>query len=302
MRKRWEWKRKRKYRIALLAVLLCLAVFFLWEGSKFRQEGNGFFQNLTIRAEGMAFDAEWVKETIQQHDILTEKKGAEEGESSESFAAWKELTEESVSISNGGGGSSSDVIVVYGPSHCLLPIGKNLLPEDVEGCIVGSELAEELFGGHQAEGQQLFWRGKKWTVRGVVEEPSHFLMVQGTELADSLAFDRISLACSGQMDAKERGEKFINQYGLSAHVLRFDHRYGWKWLAEMIPSRWSDFDGWKQNLERHQKEVEIVKNMDKSVIEAAGIERYNRGFVCSVAGLLCFAILFWNGIRNKEKP
>lgn len=291
MRKRLEWVKKRKYWIVKTMILLGLAVVFLWEGGKSRQIADCFFQNITLRAESAAFDSEWIRKTIQQQRVQGEGEGTEEEENGESFAVWTELTEETVSRDYGGRESISDVIVVYGPSYCLLPIGKNLFPEDADGCILGAGLAEELFGGRQAEGQQLFWGGKNWTVRGIVEEPSHFLMVQGTECVDTVSFDRISLNRSGQEDRKGQGEEFISQYGLSARMLRFDHRYGFGWLKEMIPSHWSDFDGWKQNLETHQKEVEFVKNTDKSVIESAGIEKYNKGVFCSVISLLCLVLI-----------
>lgn len=293
MRKRFEWIRERKKGIIKTTVLLCLAVLFFWQGSEARQAADCFFRNFTIQSEGEAWDCEWIRKAIQQQYFLTEGEDTEEGEGGESFAVWTELAKETVSIGNGGNERISDVIVVYGSSYCLLPIGKNLFPEDAKGCILGAGLAEELFGGHQAEGQQLFWRGKNWTVRGVVEEPSHFLMVQGTEFVDSVSFDRISIARSGEEDGKNQGDKFISRHGLSARTLRFDHWYGWGWLAEMIPSRWSDFDGWKQNLETHQKEVEFVKNTDKSVIEAVGIEKYNWSLFCLIGGVLCLFLVFW---------
>lgn len=299
MRKRLEWIGERKYWIIKATVLSCLAVFFLWEASKSRQAADCFFQNSMIRSEGGAWDSEWMRKAIQQQYFPTEDEETEEGEGSESFAVWTELAEETVSTGNGGNERISDVIVVYGSSYCLLPIGKNLFPEDAEGCILGTGLAEELFGGHQAEGQQIFWRGKNWTVRGVVEEPSHFLMVQGTEFVDSVSFDRISIACSGEEDGKDMGDEFISRHGLSARTLRFDHRYGWGWLTEMIPSRWSDFDGWKQNLETHQKEVEFVKNTDKSVIEAVGIEKYNRSLFCLAVGVLCLFIVLVDSFNRK---
>lgn len=300
MKRRLEWIRKRRCRIVSLSVLLCLAAFFLWEGSTCREEADCYLRNCTIRAEGAAFDPGWIRETMQLQNDQTEGEKAAKEAGSDPFAAWTELNRETVSVSNGETGVVSDVIVVYGPSHCLLPIGKNLFPEDDQGCILGVELAEELFGGRQAEGQQLFWREKNWMVRGIVEEPSHFLMVQGMQLLDEVSFDRICISLSNQQEGKELGDKWISQYGLSARTVRFDHQYGFGWLTELIPSRWSDFEGWKQNLEEHQKEVELVKNTDKSVIEAVGIDRYNRGLFCSIIGVLCIVFLLWQVVQRHD--
>ncbi len=58
------------------------------------------------------------------------------------------------------------------------------------------------------------------------------------------------LLCDAETKAKMlpvAGERFINQHGLAARELQWNYRYGWKWLAEMVPAKWSDFEGWREN-------------------------------------------------------
>ena len=150
-------------------------------------------------------------------------------------------------MSEGFGGRNADtnVIAVCGPSYCLLPFGKNLAAEDLSGCIVGKSLAEKLFGSSQAKGQEISWRDRKWKVRDVVCEPSDFVMVQASGIIGEVSFDRISIIPEEKEDRLLVGERFISQYGIFGHMLRFDYLYRLSWLKEMVPGEWSDFEGWR---------------------------------------------------------
>mgnify|MGYP007067134727 FL=1 len=186
----------RKRRIVAAGVCFCLAALFLWMASVLGNRAESYFRNISVRAETRGFEAEWINSAIKQQEISKVGEGESELEDRETFAVWTELKNESVSAMDGGKSSVTNVIAVYGPSHCLLPLGKNLLPEDKEGCIIGVELAEELFGTHLAEGQQLEWAGKTMIVRGVLREPEHFLMVEASGFRDAITFDRINITPS----------------------------------------------------------------------------------------------------------
>lgn len=296
-------KRGIKYRGIVAVICLCAALLFLWKGNDYGETANTFFGNVTIRAEGGTFDTGWIREMIRQNDSLTgnEEAYGEQERDSETFAAWTELENETISDEMGGKIVVSDVIAVDGPSYCLLPIGKNLFPQDVNGCIIGRELAEELLGSCRAEGQPLLWRGKTWTVRGVVEEPTHLFMVQTSGLGETMSFDRISIVLSGQDDRRLTGERFVNRYGLSARTLRFDHCYGFRWLTELIPARWSDFDGWKQNWEQHRQAVSLVESSEKSCIEAVGIRNYKKRNIFFVLSFIIFFLTVKNEVKKGLK-
>lgn len=278
--------RIRKRRIVAAGGCFCLAALFLWMASVLGNKAESYFRNISIRAETRGFDTEWINSAIKQQEITKVGEGESELEDKETFAVWTELKNESISAMEGGKNSVTNVIAVYGPSHCLLPLGKNLLPEDKEGCIIGVELAEELFGTHLAEGQQLEWAGKTMTVRGVLREPEHFLMVEASGLRDAITFDRINISLSDSQDRIVAGERFINRHGLAAQELQWNHRYGWKWLSEMVPAKWSDFEGWRENFQKHKKAVEFVKNTEKSAIESEGIKYYEQRLLFELLGIL----------------
>ena len=299
-------RRMRFRKIASAVVCFGLAVFSLTAGICEFSKSNDFFHNLTLRAEGDGFDSEWLKSELE----FSEETEDVEEEENFSFAAWTELKNESVLVEWNGKSCESDVIAVYGSSHCLFPVGKNLSVWDTDGCIIGEGLAETLFADRQAEGQNLVWRGRDWVVRGVVKEPADLLIVQAAGIAQELSFDRISIALpkngegtsltgmNGGIQETDRqltGEAFMNRYGLSARVLRWDYLTGFSWLKELIPGKWSDFDGWKQNLDQYKKARELLKSTEKSAVETAGLNARNKGQIflflgavlCAAGGCVC---------------
>jgi len=273
--------------IKLLAGSLCifLSAALIVRGHCWNREGKDYLQNLTIQSDENGFSAPWLQ------SALSEKAEGDEREDSageNTFAAWREQKGETIYGQSSGRNSSGDVIAIYGPSRCLLPIGKNLALSDEKGCIIGSELAEKLFGSFSAEGQKIKWRDGTWTVRGIVREPANMLMVQAGGLpnwTEKLHFDRISIPLKDGQDRKLVGENFILQNNLSAWMLRWDYLHGFSWIWEMVPGEWSDFDGWKQNFREYGKAVSLAKNTDRSSIEAWGLECQKRGGRCALCGV-----------------
>lgn len=153
--------------IKKIALPLCLAlsVFLLTAGSIWSKRGSDFFNSLTILSEE-GFESGLMKsaaQNLQARDSSRE----ETGETDFTFTAWTELRNESVSDSFSKKKYNADITAICGSSGCLLPFGKNLSSQDTKGCIIGSKMAEKLFGGYMAEGQEIVWRDRTWTVRGV---------------------------------------------------------------------------------------------------------------------------------------
>lgn len=312
LRERWKNNgRKRRQRCGkrFFAVILCIvisAVLFA-AGRCWYQKGNDFLQTLTIWAEGDGFDFQALESLEAEMEPGTDRGDEATGTALDetedkvvSFAAWTELKNQGLSDDRGGRGCRADVIAIYGSSHCLLPWGKNLTASDTAGCLIGEDVAEELFGGYQVEGQKLVWKDREWVVRGIVREPSKLCMVQASELAGAgeLIFDRISIGSPGGEDRRVVGEKFMNRYGLLAHVLRWDYLYGMAWLGELVPGEWSDFEGWKKNFEEHGKAVERMEGAGKAAVEMTGLEYRKRGIWLMVAGMLLGAVGVVMGLKT----
>lgn len=260
------------------------ALVFLMLGRYWSEQGEPYVKNLTIQEEGQGIDAAWLRSglcsVMQGEDVENEE------QTKYTFAAWKQLKKEAVTTELRGKCSHVDVLAIYGSSHCILPIGKNLSVEDDNGCIIGRGLAEGLFGGTHVEGSSIRWREREWVVRGVVEEPSDLLVVQASVMMEDISFDRINLVAKEGQDKRQLEEGFISSAGLSAHALRWDYLYGLHWLREMIPGKWSDFAGWEQNFKTYQEAVNEAKMAERNSVEELGLEYKKKGGVFTVLGIL----------------
>lgn len=287
-----KWIRK-----AGLFLCLCLSVFLLMAGMIRIRKGSDFFRNLTIQSEeGVSGSLLEDASGNGQEEKIPEEESEESGQKDFTFTAWTECKNEFVSDEFSGRRRSADIIAICGSSRHLLPFGKNISSQDEGGCIIGREIAEELFGSYMAEGHKLSWRDRIWTVRGVVEEPADILMVQAAGM-EEMTFDRISVLLDGE-DRRLTGERFISRYGIVAQPLRFDYFYPSMWMKELVPDKWSDFSGWKQNFREYREAARCVQNVEKSVIEAAGL-RFRREGMWYVAFGVC--VLFLVLLYRKDR-
>lgn len=273
----------------IFPALFFLSVLLLAEGVINARRGGDFLGNLTIVSEE-GFDSGIAEAAAGGGGEESPSDGEEPQEDSFTFAAWTEFGNEPVSDEFSKKACSADVTAIRGPSYCLLPFGKSLSPQDTEGCIIGREMAEKLFGSHMAEGREVVWRDRKWTVRGVVEEPGDLLMLQASGM-EEITFHKISISLDGAYDRRLTGEKFASRYGVLARPLRFDYLYGIAWLKEMVPDKWSDFGGWKENFKEYRETAKYVQNAGKSTIEAAGMKYKMKGRRYILCGVLCLLAL-----------
>lgn len=284
-------KKTRIKRILPATVCIILAIICITRGRSWSREGKCLSQSLTIQSEEGSFSGEWLQSAFAEHTQPEETSNSLD--TKRSFAAWGEWKGEFIAGKNGGRKGSGDVIALCGPSRCLLPIGKNLTPQDKNGCIIGQKLAEELFGGSRAEGQKITWQGGTWTIRGVVQNPARLLMVQvggRAGLMKKLHLNRINISMEDGEDRHLAGENFIQQNSLTAQMLRWDYLSGISWLREMVPGQWSDFDGWKENFQKQGEAARLARETWKSSIEAWGLGCRKKGGRLSLAGVFLLVL------------
>lgn len=142
---------------------------------------------------------------------------------------------------------SVPVISINGSSENLIPYGKILHEEDKEGCLIGAETAEQLFGSREVEGLSVCYDGQEFFVRGVLKTPEHFLMFQ--ETAEDASFYGICIRrTDGTKSHRMETENFRNRYGLPMICKKSRNRLPtMEEIGEMIPGKWSDFEAWKEN-------------------------------------------------------
>lgn len=182
------------------------------------------------------------------------------------FTAWKTASGQRLSGKDTGRSTVSDVLLLCGNSHSLIPFGKSLDESDTEGCLIGQKTAEELFGAHDVEGQQIQYDDRSLTVRGVLREPEDIVICQEGGVEQDAEFDHISIWRDVSQSIKMTEERFLGTYGLDGQVLRFDMYRDLKWITELIPGKWSDFSGWKNNIEEKKQEFAALKSAPKDGI------------------------------------
>lgn len=259
-----------KKRIACIISGL-LALIFLLTAFIYNNKASDFNDIITIQPEEGSF----------LQNMLAEIK--KEENNTDTFTGWTEEKNQTVTADINNRSETTTIILLCGQSKLVLPWGKNLQTEDVDGCIIGEKLALALFGGSDVEGQEVSYGNRLFTIRGVVKEPGNILIGQfNTENT----CERINLLYTDKEKTSTRtASDFLNKYGINGQVLHYEHRKNLNYLTELIPGKWSDFSGWKQNIKEMQQQEKISSQSEKSEIESlylGWIRKRN-------AAALCFA-------------
>lgn len=203
------------------------------------------------------------------------------------FTVWKEEKRQRVEGVDGGRSVIADIVEINGSSELLYPGGTILHTGDTDGCLIGEETAEKLFGSRRVEGLALCCGGRELTVRGVVRSSKAVLVVQAAD-PDS-RFTRITIRPGRAGAGRVGAEQFAAAYGLSVRQVRYDLFSGERFM-EMIPGKWSDFAGWRQSVQRFGEDASLLLAMEKSGREEQYLTLYAKCVGWMTAGLCCLAV------------
>lgn len=95
--------------------------------------------------------------------------------------------EDGIEAENEGMGRSTAVVRIEaaGVMHLILPgsliAGSFVTDSDTSGCVISRKAAEELFGSRECLGGSITIEGRKYIVRGVLNEKERLCIVQGEE-------------------------------------------------------------------------------------------------------------------------
>lgn len=259
-----------KKRIACIISGL-LALIFLLTAFIYNNKASDLNNIITIQPEEGSFSQNMLAEIKQEEN------------NTDTFTGWTEEKNQTVTANINNRSKTTIVILLYGQSKLVLPWGKNLPAEDIDGCIIGEKLALALFGGSDVEGQEVSYGNRLFTIRGVVKEPSNILIGQfNTENT----CERINLLYTDKKKTSTRtASDFLNRYGINGQVLHYEHRKNLNYLTELIPGKWSDFSGWKQNIKELLQQEKISSQSEKSEIESLYLEWIRK----RNAAAFCFA-------------
>lgn len=286
-------------------VLLCLfaAGFFGVQSFKAGEKADSLWQNVTIcMAEKLS-----VEDVGNLWDKVSDAAAEDDGKAF-SFTAWKEQTDQTVTAPDLGRSVQTHVVSLYGSSESVLPVAPVLDADDAAGCLVAKDTAWQLFGSTDVVGQTICVDANVYTIRGIVMIPATgvYVQIRGNEnVHKQMKFNRLTL---GVADT-ESGNQFLSEYALTGRVICSDNLLDVTRYTELIPGKWSDFDGWKQNWKRLQQEIRQNRMMRKTTIEdtcekwyQTRIEDLLLEVVCVVLGVILLPPFRANGrMRHSKK-
>ena len=286
-------------------VLLCLfaAGFFGVQSFKAGEKADSLWQNVTIcMAEELS-----VEDVGNLWDKVSDAAAEDDGKAF-GFTAWKEQTDQTVTDPDLGRSVQTHVVSLYGSSESVLPAAPVLDADDAAGCLVAKDTAWQLFGSTDVVGQTICVDANVYTIRGIVMIPATgvYVQIRGNEsVHKQMRFNRLTL---GVADT-ESGNQFLSEYALTGRVIRSDNLLDVTRYTELIPGKWSDFDGWKQNWKRLQQEIRQNRMMRKTTIEdtcekwyQTRIEDLLLEVVCVVLGVILLPPFRANGrMRHSKK-
>ncbi len=246
-----------------------------------------------------------VGQEITREQIDDIRKMEAEKEGGNIFTAWTEKDGGYVCLPDGARPVGTRVIELDGSSELLIPYGKILREDDLQGCLLGRETAEKLFGSRNAEGLAVCYGERKLTVRGVLKEPEDLLVAAAGE--ETQTFRRITLKSDAPVAAGIAADRFIQNYGIFARQIHYDFM-GPDYLQSLVPGKWSDFAGWRESLKTAGEDIRFLAAVEKSCLETRYLACLLRASVCIAAGaiLLLFIILYngksgWGMILLRQK-
>ena len=282
-------------------VLLCLfaAGFFGVQSFKAGEKADSLWQNVTIcMAEELS-----VEDVGNLWDKVSDAAAEDDGKAF-GFNAWKEQIDQTVTDPDLGRSVQTHVVSLYGSSESVLPVAPVLDADDAAGCLVAKNTAWQLFGSTDVVGQTICVDTNVYTIRGIVMIPATgvYVQIRGNEsVHKQMRFNRLTL---GVADT-ESGNQFLSEYALSGRVIRSDNLLDVTRYTELIPGKWSDFDGWKQNWKRLQQEIRQNRMMRKTTIEDTCEKWYHTRIqdlllevLCVLLGVIGFFRLFDGGGRK----
>lgn len=200
--------RVRKIPVVLLTFVMALGCWLMFS----QRSGMETAQATVSYANAKGY---WSSE-----EIRAAGRAEEEQEAPLLFAAWGQKNNQIIESEELGREVTAPVIQMEGPVDLLFFGGRKLDAEDADGCLVGKETAEKLFGSSRAVGQFILYEGKKYEIRGVLTDMSRGVIVPCIDETDA-ALNRITIRKPEGAGTGWRGDAFLVRTGLAAEEIDY---------------------------------------------------------------------------------
>ncbi|MCM1105548.1 MAG: hypothetical protein NC355_01260 [Blautia sp.] len=206
-------------------------------------------------------------------------------EEENSLVVWGELQNQTLTDPDMGRQARATATVLMGPAELAFPTVTALAGEDADGCLLGEQTAWELFGSTGVVGEEICVGNERRTIRAVVKQPAGGVILTG--YGEGFTYNRITL------ESREAAESFQLQSGLKGQLLRLDYFRNPGWLLELIPGKWSDFSGWKENIGQKKEDFAFLFSAEKTAPECLYEEQCFIYWCCRGVEVLCAVLAVW---------
>lgn len=212
-------RRKRRILFLLVSGILMIMCYFgtLKRGSRVKANENIYM----IELEGQTVDLETAIRMSQENEVL---------EDPVAYTLWTQKNNQYISEPQLGRKSSVDVLEIFGNSVYVFPGDVFIDTADEAGCLVDAQTAYDLFGKTSAVGQAIEFDGRELTIRGILENMEHTMVVQAGKVVEKekegAVFDRVSI-CRPSVSEKSEDERFTNIFGLQGKKVEVLFFTGW---------------------------------------------------------------------------
>ncbi|MEE0421583.1 MAG: ABC transporter permease [Lachnospiraceae bacterium] len=205
---RWLW---------LIPAALC--AICLWKGAVYAERlgGTGNYTQLVLNTQ-MSFN--------QARELL--QHGEDEKEPI-SMVFWRQEEDGSVHTQELGRSAEADVLTAAGQIEILYGENSVLAEGDTEGCLLSSDVAQELFGNVNVLENEVFIDGEKYRIRGVLKSVEDLAVVRGKAGSQANTvqdqedmthgFDRVKVRNQGAKSTKEMKKLLETRCGVEGTVL-----------------------------------------------------------------------------------
>ena len=269
----------RKWGGAVLYLVACMiGIGLLFAGLQTWKSAGVLCKNVNLLCE----------EKMTSSEIRAIRAAEAEKEEAMEFTAWTMAGKQYIQDAEKYQRAETEVIELNGSSELLISYGSVLHTEDTEGCLLGKKTAERLFGNTNAKGQSVCYKERILVVRGILWETDEIIVVQAEE---GTSFERITLQGAYGITKSMQAARFCMNYGIPASLLRAEI-FTEDFLRELVPGKWSDFEGWKNNADIFFRGAALYKGCAKSGVEQQYSVAQSRGKLLVVLGAVIMIFLF----------
>lgn len=102
------------------------------------------------------------------------------------FTLWGSKKKQEIRFEEYGRKKDAEVFFICGSSNLLFPTEPSLDISDQESCLLSGDIAYELFGSRDVEGQKIYYGRKEYTIKGVLKQVKQTMVVQADNKTEAM--------------------------------------------------------------------------------------------------------------------